>query len=473
MERFSQNLHSLSQVKYPTTPKEDDTQHDAKVKLRSLFNRLPIEDNDVPSVLHSSLLVIPCEQVSTLNQVFDCKTFSLFYIESVTVNLIALRFVCYYNIEGAVTPDIFLAVNLQPDDEVDVDRCRDLWFALSTVTNAVRTQWNTAKALRATRLQPPAPVAPVPMPQQSAMQGFTDAVRGAITASKNVSDKVISVMGYLQQSRGAFTSTSAMADVFFPLPTSILAPPAPVPNALVPVPQPPEPVELSEQLHPQRLKIDMAVPVLKLLLLGSDKFGFTHPLVGIKDSSILALVLFRLSSTKSTPYSADLGSDFYISPKNPAQLSELCDYITRFLCSAIFDREVGAAVRVFFDGVVHLARSESLFGTPEGIAALLHLANCKLGRLSDPTTAAHGPGQSLLFLEPPINGLGSLLSTALTIGESERNALATTMLAKAMMNQPVTRPPPQTPPPLPPTGWSSVDNGGQQPWGWVQSVHMT
>ena len=256
MERFSQNLHSLSQVKYPASPKDDDHQHDAKVELRRLFNRLSIGDNDVES---------------------------------------------YYNIKGAVTPETFLAVNLQHDDKVDVDRRRDLWFALSEVTNAVRPQWNSLRRF-GWRVYCLLLLLLHQFQCHSNLRGKALQTRfeGQLLPQKNVLDKVTSFTGHLQQSRGAYEGMSAIADVFFPLPTSILAPPAPVPNALVPVPQPPEPMELSERLHPQRLKIDMAVPVLKLLLLGPKKFGFTHPLVGIKDSSILALVLFRLSSTKST-----------------------------------------------------------------------------------------------------------------------------------------------------------------------------
>ena len=95
--------------------------------------------------------------------------------------------------------------------------------------------------MRAARLQPAALLAPIPAPQTT--NQMTETMHGAITATKPVSDRVTMFQSHLLQAQGAYTSTNVIADVFYPVAPSILAPQAVAPNTLMPVTA--EPPQLS------------------------------------------------------------------------------------------------------------------------------------------------------------------------------------------------------------------------------------
>ena len=436
MQSFSINFDLLAGVPYPIGPDlAGDILHDAKVELRRRFTMRSVEnETDIQEVLINSVLVIPCEQITNQDQILECNSFSLFYIERVSWNIISLRFLCFFNFPGALTPPALIALNLQPDQLVEVDRQQDCWFALSGITNLIINDREAAFAARNARLQPAVPVAPMPMHQPAAHGQLADAVRGAVSASRTVSDKVTTFTGQLVQARGGYTGTVAIADLFYPSAPTILAPEAAVPNALMPVPVEPPQLTMSQRLQPHLCRMDIGVLALRRYLLGQPRFGYTHPMAGIKDSAILALALWRFSDLK-TPNSADLATDFCIIPTNVSQLVELFEHITKFYHCELFDAAIANAIREFFQRLVVFAREKPLFASRTGIGALLHMANVKLSSLTDPTTNVNGAGLSLLFAEPPIAELGPRLAEVLTISEND-NELVNAMLALILAGQP-------------------------------------
>ena len=464
MQNFSVFLNSAAGIPYAEIADEDnDLLRESKAQFRRRFVSRSIENQeDINAVLVHSVMAIPLLNVTTEDQILNCNSYAMFYIDQILLDIITGRFICYFTLQGAATPQEFLELNLQPDQSVDFDRCVEILFARSEVTNAIKNAKNAAHALRAARLQPPAPMAPIPAPQPA--NQMAEVMRGAITATKAVSDRVTMFQTHLLQAQGAYMGTDVIADVFFPTAPSILAQQAVAPNALMPVAVEPPQLPMSERVQPHRLRLELAVARMQQLILGTPRYGFTHPLAGIKQESVLALAVLRFSSTKA-PNTADLATDFCIVPKDVSQLAELFEYIAKFYNCVLFNAAIGMAIRSFLQQIVDLGRRDVVFGSRAGISALLHVANVKLGSLTDPSSPnASGAGLSLLAVQSSAEVLAGKLATALTVSEND-SALVSTMLSVVLSQQPTvsSTQQPRPPPPFPPSASRAASVVGKRP----------